>query len=228
MKYSKEMVQSIIAKSMVQVLKEGGDYVCIVPRDWIWAKVTPEGESSLLRVNCRDYDFDAIEGARELDSFWANIVTEFKKRSERLIRGRKVQYNWREVSDRCYWYERNNYRALSSVEIVKPCKEFFKLLKKVEQVCDGANSIDPFMWGTDRVFGKRSSYSVCKRELSCLDSVMCEKVLAYLKGKRKAIIEIRKVEHLEDREYGERFETEWSGSIDYRLAVSTSEGMKLF
>jgi len=121
-------------------------------------------------------------------------------------------------------YANQEVEIFTGATIVRPCKEFAKVQKKLEHF--GFN-LKPLDWRTDYVSGKRSSYGVAESYYCCTDPNKCQKVLDTLKGMKKASFEIKRCDNLENREYGERYETEWSGSIDYSLKVTTSKGSQV-
>lgn len=114
--------------------------------------------------------------------------------------------------------------VFKSATIVRPCKEFAKVQKKLEHF--GFN-LKPLDWRTDYVSGKRSHYGVSNSYYYCTNTEKCQKVLDALKGMKKASFEIKRCDNLGGMEYGERYETEWSGNIDYALKVTTSKGSRV-
>lgn len=121
-------------------------------------------------------------------------------------------------------YANQSVEVFKSATIVRPCKEFAKVQKKLEHF--GFN-LKPLDWRTDYVSGKRSHYGVTNSYYHCTNQKKCQEVLDALKGMKKASFDIKRCDNLEDREYGERYETEWSGSIDYALKVTTSKGSQV-
>lgn len=121
-------------------------------------------------------------------------------------------------------YADQEVEVFKSATIVRPCKEFAKVQKKLEHF---GFTLKPLDWRTDYVSGKRSHYGVADSYYYCTNSKKCQEALDALKGMKKASFEIKRCDHLEDKEYGERYETEWSGSIDYALKVTTSKGSQV-
>lgn len=115
------------------------------------------------------------------------------------------------------WYAPEKYRGVKRIVLIKPCKEYLALQKKLTALKIPLNWSE---WRHDGVFGKRLSYSVTDTTYAATKAKVCERALEFLKGCRSARVEIKRIENLEDRDYGERYETEWSGSIDYALEVT--------
>jgi hypothetical protein len=115
------------------------------------------------------------------------------------------------------WMSRSEYHGVKSLVLVKPCKEFHTLLRKLTAL---GTIINWREWRHDSVFGKRSQYSVSDTVYAATQQKPCSKVLEFLKGCRKAEVTVSRRENLGDMEYGIRYETEWSGSIDHLLKVS--------
>lgn len=123
----------------------------------------------------------------------------------------------------CGWsgYEVTSVKA---IVFIKPCKEFLAVQKKLAAL--GCQPIDIREWTFDDVSGKRSSiFSRYRNYLAC-SSKVCNKVLAYLKGKRKISYKLDWEEDCEEREYGERYETEWSGSQYSVIEFTDAAGNK--
>lgn len=109
------------------------------------------------------------------------------------------------------------YHGVRGIVLVKPCKEFYALLRKLTAI---GVTLQWDEWRHDIVFGKRSQYSVSDSVYAATRQTPCAKVLEFLKGCRRAEVSIVRQENLGDMEYGEEHETEWSGNINYLLKVS--------
>lgn len=159
-----------------------------------------------------------------------DVYREFKALAEkRLKKGmmmlpkfKTMQYRFRQYG----WWDSRDVEVFSSVTFIKPCKEFAKVNKKVAAL--GLKEIDPMKWKHCGVFGKRADYHVTDCTYLCTSSERCNEVLGFLKGKKKAQIDYVRHDYMEDREYGIRYETEWSGSFVNALKITTLSGSREF
>lgn len=113
------------------------------------------------------------------------------------------------------------------VELVKICPEFHKVNKKLTSL--GLAPINKEKWVVEHVAGKRSSIFSSSATYKCSDSKRCQAMLDWLKGIRKVtLIKYEKLEDLSDRARGILYETEWYGSINHIISITTSRGSKSF
>ena len=76
----------------------------------------------------------------------------------------------------------------------------------------------------DYVSGKRSSIFSHNVNYYAEDSEKCQKVLAYLKGKKKLSYDYVDDDNLEDRERGIKYETEWEGRMSKQIRFKDAKG----
>ena len=119
-----------------------------------------------------------------------------------------------------YLYRKD--RFVKSIIILTPCKEFIAINRKLSSL--GCPEIPFYDWWYSDVFGKRSIYELCGKRFYAEDETVCKRVLDYLKGKRKVFYKTVRDEDMGDREYGEKYETEWSGHVWIRLRFTDSQG----
>ena len=121
------------------------------------------------------------------------------------------------------WYSRpREYTTCKGIYLIKPCKGFFAINKKLKAL--GLSEIDFKKWYHCGVFGKRSTIFSRDYHWYAESEKKCDKVLAYLKGKKKVSYEFVDEEDKSEREYGERYETEWSGSESSEICFTDSKG----
>ena len=225
---SNEQIQQKIAKAMFAevkaAIKDGKTAVKVNPHNNMWERTYKGETKSVYKDGKTEIEFSPLTDAYSRESFWRGVFNEFRKLIDGKFKGFEIMPKFATVYGS--GWSSAEYEIFQSVTIIRPCAEFKKLNKKLESL--GLKPIDPTEWRFDRVFGKRSSYEVSETQYKCAYSKPCAAALEYLKGFKKATVEIKRIENLEDREYGERHETEWSGSIDYWLAITTSKGTKTF
>ena len=154
------------------------------------------------------------------------IKDEFKRMVEKKLKGFVMRPMYETVSDNGPWYSRRDHKAFTRCFFYKPCKEFKKLTKRLEQL--GVNIEDlGWNWRTDMVGGKRDWYNVHESIPTCISSKKVNDALEFLKGLKKVTAKIERCDNLEDREYGIRYETEWTGSIDYFLLLQAAKGSRM-
>lgn len=121
------------------------------------------------------------------------------------------------------WYSRpREYITCKGIHLIKPCKGFFAINKKLKAL--GLNEINFRDWYHCDVAGKRSSIFSRDYHWYAESEEKCEKVLAYLKGKKKLAYEFVNCDDLEDRRRGEEYETEWYGSLAQEIRFKDSKG----
>ena len=140
------------------------------------------------------------------------------KKSEILYRDVKEDTKW---SSGWYSYS-SKYYTTRKILLIRPCKEFFAINKKLKSL--GLSEINLKDWYYCEVSGKRSSiFSRCYHYYA-ENQKKCQKVLDYLKGKKKVSYDYTSADDLGDREYGERFETEWYGSESRQIRFTDATG----
>lgn len=142
------------------------------------------------------------------------------KKNEILYRDNEEHTKW---SSGWSYYSRK-YWSCNAIEIIRPCKGFFTINKKLKAL--GLGEIDFKKWYHCSVFGKRSTIFDRDYHYYAENEKKCDKVLAYLKGKKKVSYEFVDEEDKSEREYGERYETEWSGSECSEICFTDSKGHK--
>jgi hypothetical protein len=158
---------------------------------------------------------------------YANLVNgikdEFTKMVEKKLKGYVMRPMYDSVSDDGPWYSRREHQAFTRCFFYKPCKEFKKLTKRLSDLGKPVPDLG-WNWRIDYVGGKRSWYNVEESIPRCTSSKKVNEVLDFLKGLKKVDVEIKRYENLDDRERGIRYETEWSGSIEYCLNIRAAKG----
>ena len=124
------------------------------------------------------------------------------------------------------WYAGwdSHYTTTKRITLIRPCKGFFAINKKLKAL--GLSEISFKDWYRCNVFGKRSSIFGRDYHYYAESEKMCDKVLAYLKAKKKLSYEYVDEEDKTDQAYGERYETEWSGWESRELCFTDSKGHK--
>ena len=121
------------------------------------------------------------------------------------------------------WCSRpREYITCKGIYLIKPCKGFFAINKKLKAL--GLNEINFKDWYHCDVAGKRSSIFSRDYHWYAESEKKCEKVLEYLKGKKKLTYEFVDCDDLEDRRRGEEYETEWYGSMAKEIQFTDVKG----
>lgn len=130
-----------------------------------------------------------------------------------------------EIRGNSWWVNYGKYRVTNKIEVVRPCKEFYAINKKLRAL--GLSEINFKDWYVDFVSGKRSSIFDHDVHYYAESSDKCKKVLFYLKGKKKLSYAYVDYDNLEDRERGIQYETEWSGSMSKQIRFTDSKGKSI-
>ena len=157
------------------------------------------------------------EGYAQLTCDIARAIDAMLKLPKRTL----VYKDERELMKWGMWSHRA-YRQVDGYVIVTPCKEFASVNRKLAKI--GLKPIPFAEWYHGSVFGKRADYEMEKKNYNAADSECCKRVLAFLKGKKKLAYEIVRDEDFENRDYGIRYETEWSGYLHLRLKFTDAKG----
>ena len=122
------------------------------------------------------------------------------------------------------WYAGwdSNYTTTKGITLVRPCKGFFAINKKLKAL--GLNEINFKDWYHCEVGGKRSSIFSRDYHWYAESEKKCARVLEYLKGKKKLAYEFVDCDDLEDRRRGEYYETEWYGSMAKEIQFTDVKG----
>ena len=120
------------------------------------------------------------------------------------------------------WWSSRDYTLTKRIIVVYPCKEFFAINKKLKSL--GLSEINFKDWYHCDVSGKRSSIFSRYYHYYAEVPEKCQKVLDYLKGKKKLTYQFINVDDLDDRRRGEEYETEWYGSETKQLCFTDSKG----
>ena len=121
------------------------------------------------------------------------------------------------------WYSRpREYTTCKGIHLIKPCKGFIAINKKLKAL--GLNEIRFKDWYHCEVAGKRSSIFSRDYHWYAENQDKCQKVLDYLRGKKKLSYEFVNCDDLGDRSRGEEYETEWYGSESRQLRFTDSRG----
>lgn len=145
------------------------------------------------------------------------------KKSEILYKDIEEESKWVNGGMWSMGHERK-WNVCHKIVLVKPCKEFSAINKKLAKL--GCPEIKFQEWYYAEVGGKRSYTYSRYYHYYCENAKMCGKVLEYLKGKKKLAWEYFDDDDLEDRERGERYETEWSGSESRKIRFIDAKGHK--
>lgn len=120
------------------------------------------------------------------------------------------------------WWSSRDYTITKRIVVVYPCKEFFAINKKLKSL--GLSEINFKDWYHCDVSGKRSSIFSRYYTYYAENSEKCQKVLAYLKGKKKLTYQFINADDLDDRRRGEEYETEWYGSVAKEIQFKDAKG----
>ena len=142
------------------------------------------------------------------------------KKNEILYRDVQEESKW--VGSVWYSGHYNKYHITKKILLIRPCKEFFTINKKLKSL--GLSEINFKDWYYCEVGGKRSSIFSRDYHWYVESEKKCQKVLDYLKGKKKLSYEFVDCDDLEDRRRGEYYETEWYGSEAKEIQFTDSKG----
>lgn len=132
----------------------------------------------------------------------------------------KVPRGWVWASDRDEKYARSSwdkYPYIKTIRLIRPCKAFLKASEKIAKITGSGINIKD--WCVEEVTGKRSEIFFRNKNFRCLNERSCEELYDYIKRKKNFSVEYKTIEDCEDREYGIRYETEWSGRIYHDLVI---------
>lgn len=142
------------------------------------------------------------------------------KKNEILYRDIREESNW--VGGAWYSGHYNKYHITKKILLIRPCKEFFAINKKLKSL--GLSEINFKDWYHCDVAGKRSSIFSRYYHYYAEIPEKCQKVLDYLKGKKKLSYSYVNDDDLDDRRRGEEYETEWYGSESQQIQFKDSKG----
>jgi hypothetical protein len=142
------------------------------------------------------------------------------KKTEILYRDVREVSKW--VGSAWYSGHYNKYIITKKILVIRPCKEFFAINKKLKAL--GLQEIHFKDWYYCDVVGKRSSIFSRVYHYYAENPKKCQNVLNYLKGKKKLTYQFINVDDLDDRRRGEEYETEWYGSESKQLYFKDSKG----
>ena len=216
-----------VAKTLVKEFKASEDKDKIrISRNFTY--VTSNKFSGTHVVFRHDYK-EGVDFGDLSDEGFANITCRIAdaicsklkpKKNEILFRNNEEHTKWSSGWSYYSW----KYVECKSIGIIHPCKGFFAINKKLKAL--GLNEIDFKKWYHCEVAGKRSSIFSRDYNYYAESEAKCEKVLAYLKGKKKVSYDYVSVDDLEDRRRGEEYETEWYGSESRQIRFTDSKGHK--
>lgn len=141
------------------------------------------------------------------------------KKNEILYRDVREDTKW---SSGMWYSHSSNYYTTKRILIVRPCKEFFAINKKLKSL--GLSEINFKDWYYCEVGGKRSSIFSRYYHYYAENPEKCQKVLDYLKGKKKLSYSYVDDDDLEDRRRGEEYETEWEGYESKQIQFKDAKG----
>lgn len=190
-----------------------------------WTHITQNGRFLTYTYDGKEYKLPNVEGYEYAEMVNA-IRNEFKTLVEKKLKGYEMRSNYGTVSSGGPWYSRRDYKAFSSCDFYKPCKEFKKLTKRLSDLGQPFPDLG-WNWRIDYVGGKRSWYNVEESKNYATDPKKVLAALDALKGLKKATVSIKELDYLDDRQRGIEYETEWEGSIEYRLQIESSRGRVL-
>ena len=141
------------------------------------------------------------------------------RKSEILYRDEEEHSKWTGT-----WYggHSTKYRTCRGIDYIRPCKGFIAINRKLKAL--GVPEINFRDWYHCEVAGKRSSVFSRDYRYYAESEKKCQKVLDYLKGRRKVSYDYVSVDDLEDRRRGEEYETEWYGSESQQIWFKDSQG----
>lgn len=161
-----------------------------------------------------DEAFGAIT-CKIADAVCAKLKT---KKNEIVYRDEKEEYKYAGM-----WSSYpTTWRVCQKILIVRPCKAFAVINKKLKTL--GLKEIFFKDWYHCEVAGKRSSIFSRHYTYFAENETKCQKVLAYLKGKKKLAYDFVNDDDLNDRCRGEEYETEWYGSEAKQIRFTDARG----
>jgi len=217
---------AFVAKKLLKEFKSSEDKKCISIYDHFtstssnkyngWHMVF-HGDKEIDFGELSDEAFGDVT-CRIADAICAKLKV---KKSEILYRDVKEESKW--VGSAWYSGYYNKYNITKRIMIIRPCKEFFAINKKLKAL--GLQEINFRDWYHCDVAGKRSSIFSRDYHWYAESENKCQKVLEYLKGKKKLMTYgFVSADNLEDRRRGEEYETEWYGSESKQLQFTDSKG----
>ena len=212
-----------VAKYLLKEFKASKDQKCIPITKYFtdtssnkysgWHKVF-EGDVEIDFGELSDEAFGAIT-CKIADAICAKLKT---KKNEIVYRDEKEDYKYASV-----WSSyRTTWRVCRKILIVRPCKGFAAINKKLKAL--GLKEIFFKDWYHCEVAGKRSSIFSRHYTYFAENETKCQKVLAYLKGKKKLAYDFVNDDDLSDRRRGEEYETEWYGSEAKQIRFTDARG----
>ena len=216
---------AFVAKKLLKEFKESEDKKCISIYDHFtstssnkyngWHMVF-HGDKEIDFGELSDEAFGDVT-CKIADAICAKLKV---KKTEILYRDVREESKW--VGSAWYSGHYNKYNITKKIMVIRPCKEFFAINKKLKSL--GLSEINFNDWYHCEVGGKRSSIFSRYYHYYAESQKKCQKVLDYLKGKKKVSYEYVNVDDLEDRRRGEEYETEWCGSESKQLQFKDAKG----
>lgn len=173
------------------------------------------GDNHEIKINPDDFTIGLR--AQFCDSVKKLVVKKLHLKKNQVIAPQNA-YDW-SCTKSAFYGEDIRFEFCKNFKVITLCPEFFKMCKRFEAL--GLPPINVYDWRRDYVFGKRSNYDVTSSFYFATDSKYCIRVIEFLKGKHKGNVSysFKRCENLNDREHGEYYETEWSGSIDNLIQI---------
>ena len=217
---------AFVAKSLIKEFKSSGDKSRIDIYNHFTSTSCPGKYTGYHMVfhGDKEVDFGEIsdEAFGNLTCKIAEVIcVKLKvKKNEILYRDVREESKW--VGSAWYSGYYNKYHITKKILLIRPCKEFFAINKKLKSL--GLSEINFKDWYHCDVAGKRSS--IFSRSYSYYAEIpeKCQKVLDYLKGKKKLSYSYVDDDDLDDRRRGEEYETEWYGSESKQIQFKDAKG----
>jgi hypothetical protein len=218
---------AFVAKTLLKEFKRGNDK--LIDIEDCFCSVSSNAFNGVHTVfrhgYCEEVDFGELSSpdfgsitCKIADAICAKLKT---KKSEFLYRD-----NREESVRHGTWYAgyTSHYKVCTKIILVRPCKGFLAINKKLKAL--GLPAINFRDWYYCDVGGKRSSVFSRSYSYYAENERMCDKVLAYLKGKKKVSYDFVDDDDLSDMERGERYETEWYGSESRKIRFMDAKGKR--
>ena len=222
-KTTEERVKAV-AKYLLKEFKESEDKKCISIYDHFTSTGSNKYEGwHMVFHGDKEIDFGELS-----DEAFGDVTCKIADAICAKLKVKKTEILYRDERQNTVhhgtWYAGwdSHYTTTKRITIVRPCKEFFAINKKLKAL--GLKEIFFKDWYYCEVGGKRSSIFSRHYHYYAESQKKCQKVLDYLKGKKKLTYQFINVDDLEDRRRGEEYETEWYGSESKQIYFTDSKG----
>ena len=219
---------AFVAKKLLKEFKSSEKEASVIPITGNFTEVCSNKYNGVHVVFRHGYGKDEVDFGELSDEAFGDVTCKIADAICAKLKVKKTEILYRdECRDTVHhgtWYAGwdSHYTTTKRITLVRPCKEFFAINKKLKAL--GLKEIFFKDWYYCEVGGKRSSIFSRNYHYYAENQKKCQKVLDYLKGKKKLTYQFINVDDLEDRRRGEYYETEWYGSESKQIYFTDSKG----